>query len=218
LRPDVAYRLLQLHYDVRATKPELVDPRRDGDLDLLPFLDVPRTLPRGSGDTRRAALRPSVPAPVLVPLGCPSLPNRDADANASPPRRAPRSIVRIYAHGSKDRAKDASPRACDDLSCLRGCVRMVAHADGVPLLGALRTSAVIGAPAPREDTRERRRTDLGQRSDDAPRRAPPSSGPGCLSPSRTRRKVNAKGLLPPAFAPALSLTPPTLAALRGRCS
>jgi hypothetical protein len=76
-------------YDVRATKPGLFDPRRDGDLGLLPFLDVPRPLPCGSGGTRRAALRPPVPAPVLVPLGCPSLPNRDADSNAPPPRLAP---------------------------------------------------------------------------------------------------------------------------------
>jgi len=29
-----------------------------------------------------------------------------------------------------------------------GCIRLVAHADGVPLLGVLRTSAVIGAPSP----------------------------------------------------------------------
>jgi hypothetical protein len=57
-----------------------------------------------------------------------------------------RSIVRINVHGSKDRAKDASPGACDDLSCLRRVHALLcAHADGVPLLGVLRTSAVIGA-------------------------------------------------------------------------
>jgi hypothetical protein len=43
-RPDVAYRLLQLRFDVRATKPELFDPRRDGGLDLLPFLSAPHAL------------------------------------------------------------------------------------------------------------------------------------------------------------------------------
>jgi hypothetical protein len=83
------------------------------------FLTVSRPLPCGSGDTWRAALRPFDPAPVLVPLGCPSLPNRDAESNAPPPKLSPQSIVRIYVHGSKDRAKDASPSACDDLSCLR---------------------------------------------------------------------------------------------------
>lgn len=51
----------------------------------LLFFDVSRPLPCGIGDTRRAAQRPSVPAPVLVPLGCPSLPNRDAVSNAPPP-------------------------------------------------------------------------------------------------------------------------------------
>jgi len=45
---------------------------------------------------------------------------------AAMPPRAPhlrglrrRSIVRINVHGSKDRAKDASRGACDDVSCLR---------------------------------------------------------------------------------------------------
>jgi len=87
-------------------------------------------------------------------------------------------------HGSKDRVKDASPDVGDNLLCLRGCIRLVAYADDVPLLGALRTSAVIGAFPPREDTRDSERTDLGPHSDDAPRRAPPSKRPGCLHPSR----------------------------------
>jgi hypothetical protein len=76
-------------FDVRATKPELFSPRRDGGLNLLPFLLVSRPLPCGSGDPWRAALRPLVPTPVLVPPGCPGLPNRDVDSNAPPPRLAP---------------------------------------------------------------------------------------------------------------------------------
>jgi len=52
------------------------------------FFDVPRPLPCGSGDTRRAALRPVVKTPVLVPLAYASLPNRDAFVSASPPHRA----------------------------------------------------------------------------------------------------------------------------------
>jgi hypothetical protein len=62
-------------HDVRAPTGAL-DPRRDGGLDLLPFLDVPRPLPRGSGDTRRAAQRPNVqPQCWFLPLAwvCPTV-------------------------------------------------------------------------------------------------------------------------------------------------
>jgi hypothetical protein len=67
----------------------LHDPRRDGDLDLLPFLDVSRPLPCGSGDTRRAALRPVPKTPVLVPPAFTGLPSRDASVAAPPPKLAP---------------------------------------------------------------------------------------------------------------------------------
>jgi hypothetical protein len=173
---------------------------------------VSRPLPCGIGDTRRAALRPFVPTPVLVPLGYPSLPNRDAESNAPPPKLSPRSIVRIYVHGSKDRAKDASPSACDDLSCLRWVhtlrARMLTSfpssaAFGHPLSSARLLAAGIPLLA--------RRTDLGLRSDDPPRRVPPFRRPGCLSPPRHAKEcLVAERLLSPAFAPALSLTPPTL--------
>jgi hypothetical protein len=46
--------------------------------------------------------------------------------------------------GSKDRAKDASSSHAQRL-CGAPCMHFVAHADDVPLLGVLRTSAVIGA-------------------------------------------------------------------------
>jgi hypothetical protein len=55
------------------------------------------------------------------------------------------------------------------------------------------SSAVFGHPLSSahlravEDATTRSWTDRGLRSDDAPRRAPPSREPGCLSPSRTRR-------------------------------
>jgi len=103
----------------------------------------------GSGDTRRAALRPSAETPVPVPPACTGLPDRDVPSNASPPKLAPRSIVRIDVHGSKDRAKDAVPFAHATISrACAGCVRLVAHADGVPLLSYLRTSVVADlAPA-----------------------------------------------------------------------
>jgi len=98
------------------------------------------------------------------------------------------------------------------------------------MLTAFPSSASFGHPLSsarllsREDTHERRRTDLGPRSDDSPRRVPPSRRPGCLSPPRhAKDSLCAEGLLPPAFAPALPLTPPTLAprygdsALDGHC-
>jgi len=68
----------------------------------------------------------------------------------------PRSIVRIDVHGSEDRAKDASPCACDDLSCLRRV-----HAHRSRMLTAFPSSASSGHPLssarllPREDTRGR---------------------------------------------------------------
>jgi len=73
------------------------------------FFSASRPLPCGSGETWRAALRPSAATPVPVPPACAGLPDRDAASAAPPPRLAPRSIVRIDVHGSKDRVKDASP-------------------------------------------------------------------------------------------------------------
>jgi len=52
-----------------------------------------------------------------------------------------RSIVRIDVHGPEDRAKDASPGACDDLSCLR---RVHAHRARMPT--AFPSSASSGHP------------------------------------------------------------------------
>jgi hypothetical protein len=97
----------------------------------------------------------------------------------------PRSIVRIDVHGSKDRAKDAS-RA----RMRRSLVPAAGACALWRMLTAFPSSAPFGHPLssarhpPREDTRCGRRTDLGPRSDDAPRRAPPSRRPGCLRPSR----------------------------------
>jgi hypothetical protein len=45
------------------------NPRRDGHRDALPFLFLPRPLPCGSGDRRRAAHRSFAKAPVPVPPG-----------------------------------------------------------------------------------------------------------------------------------------------------
>ena len=130
--------------------------RRDGDLDLLPFLSHHASL--SSGDERRAALSRSFEStPVLVLSGCPDLPNRDANSIAPPSRLAPRCIARINVYRSKDRAKDASSishmQQTFDL-CVRGVRALCgARVTNVPLLGGLRTSAVIGSLSPREDTR-----------------------------------------------------------------
>jgi len=149
---------------------------------------------------------------VLVPPGYPSLPNRDARSNAPPPRLAPaehsedrRARVEGPSEGRVPWAHATISRACV------GCVRFVAHADGVPLLGVLRTSAVIGA-----------RSALGgypRQSADRPRpsfRRRPAKGAAFQKTrmpftATTREGIRcAEGSLPPAFAPALPLTPPTL--------
>jgi hypothetical protein len=87
--------------------------------------------------------------------------------------------------------------------------------DGVPLLGALRTSAVVGAAPSREETR----------ASDGPTEASIPTPPreerrlpedrDAFHRHATRRSRFAEGLLPPAFAPALSLTPPTRCPLVG---
>jgi hypothetical protein len=109
---------------------------------------VSRPLPCGSGDTRRAALRPPVRPQcwfLLLAQICPTVmpeqsPHHDDAFGAA-------CVVRIDAHGSKDRAKDASAERMR-----RSLVRASVHTlgrmrDVVPLLGVLRTSAVIGAPS-----------------------------------------------------------------------
>jgi hypothetical protein len=116
-------------------------------------------------------------------------------------------------HGSKDRAKDASPESHATISraCV-GCIRFVAHADDVPLLGDLldirchrRVILQRGIPLPNDGPTE---TFV---------RTAPREG-YCLPENQNafhrydtrRNRFAAKGLLPPAFVPALSLTPPTL--------
>jgi len=97
----------------------------------------------------------------------------------------------------------------------RACVRCLRlkwrRPTAFPSWAYLRTPAVTGALDHRGGSRDnRRRADLGLRSDNAPRRELPSGRPGCLVPSRHAKEMNAERLLPPAFAPALPLTPPTL--------
>jgi hypothetical protein len=202
-------------YDVRATKPGLFDPRRDGDLDLLPFLtchaaSLARAVTRGEP----RSVRPFEPRCrfLLLAQVCPT-----AMSTRTPHLRAcARSIVRIDVHGSPDRVKDASPGACDDESCsASGACAWFAHADGVPLLGNRWTSAVTGAPIspgryPRRPT-DRPRPSFRQRP--AKSATFPKTGMPFTATTREGFAQRPKGLLPPAFAPALSLTPPTLCPL-----
>jgi len=148
---------------------------------------------------------------VKVPLGYPSLPNRDARANAPPPKLAPAE------HSEDLRARVEGPSEGRVPGRMR---RSLVPASGACALSRMQTafpsSASSGHPLssarvlPREDTHDSERTDLGPRSNDAPRREPPSRRPGCLSPPRHAKEYScAERLLPPAFAPALPLTPPT---------
>ena len=129
------------YYDVRATKPELVSPRRDGDLDLLPVLTCHAISLCGSGDTRRAARRPEAVTPVLVPLGCPSLPNRDASAAAPPPRLAPAE------HSEDRRARVEGPSEGRVPGRLRRSLVLAAGAcASMRMLTAFPSSAPFGHP------------------------------------------------------------------------
>jgi hypothetical protein len=79
------------------------DPRRDGDLDLLPFLrrTTPSTCAESGG--RRAALRPPLPTPVRGALACARFPKPDAESSASPPGLAPAE------HSEDQRARVEEP-------------------------------------------------------------------------------------------------------------
>lgn len=92
------------------------------------------------------------------------------------------------------------------------CIRFVAHADAVPLLGHHRTPFVPGVSVGMGGSPYRlSTTGLGPCSNDAPRRAPPSPGPGCLSTVTCFTAEAARRLLVSAFARVgLPLTPPPL--------
>jgi hypothetical protein len=83
--------------------PGSFDPRRDGDLDLLPFLRRATPSTCIESDTRRAALRPPNSTPVLVPLTCVSLPNRDAKIVC------PTSEACAAEHSEDQRARASGP-------------------------------------------------------------------------------------------------------------
>jgi len=92
-------------------------PRRDGGLDLLPFLthhalSLAEAVMRGEPRCARPA-QPRCRFLLLAQVCPTAIPDRTPHL----PTFCGGSLVRIDAHGSKDRAKDASPRCDDDLSC-----------------------------------------------------------------------------------------------------
>jgi hypothetical protein len=99
--------------------PGSFDPRRDGDLDLLPFLRRITPSACTESDTWRAALRPSVPTPVLVPLARASLPNRDAESNAPPPRFDPAEHSEDQRARAEEPSEGRVPLRMHGFSCLR---------------------------------------------------------------------------------------------------
>jgi hypothetical protein len=107
-------------YDVRATKPyDSRCPRRDDGLDHLPFLTQHAfSLARAvlSGEPRDVRLEnPGAGSSHLRRVAQP----RCLQERPATPGFTRRCIARINVHGSKDRVKDASRGACDDVSCLR---------------------------------------------------------------------------------------------------
>ena len=109
-------------YDVRTKDPGLPFPRRDGGHDHLPFLTHharPLRVAPKSGDTRRAALRPSDRDPGAGSSWLPRFARPRYRTDRDTYRRFTITFVRLRAessvpidvHGSLDRAKDVSSSA-----------------------------------------------------------------------------------------------------------
>jgi hypothetical protein len=115
-------------------------------------------------------------------------------------------------HGSKDRAKDASPGACDDHSCVRRVHALRAHArprspPRRPPDIRCRRRAIARGRNPRE------RTDQ-PRSSFRRRPAKSDAFPTTRMPFTVATRENDEGDDPSCLAPALPLTPPALTRVR----
>jgi hypothetical protein len=177
------------------------DPRRDGHLDALPFLPLPRPLPCGSGDRWRAAHRPSASTPVPVPPGfhqvCPTaIPIRTRHLRELP-RRSTSGDQRARVRGPSNGrvfcryVRGTFPCFSSPVHALRRV-----HADVVPVLGNLWTSAVVSASPRGEEPVLVAGPNLGLRSDADPRRSTPSRRPGCLPPLRPHQAFDRR-IAPP---------------------
>jgi len=114
-------------------------------------------------------------------------------------------------HGSKDRAKDASP-----VRLRRSLVRVMGACALWRMRTAFPSSATFGHPL--SPARHHAAEEPLHKNGPAEILVPTTPREGCCLPEDrdafdrhdTRRNECAERLLPPAFAPALSLTPPTL--------
>jgi hypothetical protein len=195
--------------DVRATKPELSFPRRDGGHDHLPFLTrharpsrallalIREAVTRGEPRMRPVDRDPAAGSSCLRRFARPRYLDRRATLIRKLSfglRRAVLrvSLVTIDVHGSLDRAKDVS----SSMKALvrrhhEECVRL-AHADDVPLLilpedtRCRRCERLHG-----NEPHTRERTDQDSRCSGNPRRLPASRESGCLPPlqPRTRERI-----------------------------
>jgi hypothetical protein len=140
LGPNVACRLLQLHYDVRALARAL-DSSQGRRPQPPSFSDVPRCLPCGSGE-HAASRAPSAKRDPGAGSSCfhrfsrPRCPAERATGTACAAR-----VVAIDVHGSLDRAKDASP-----IERCMIALRWV-HTPFTRMLTAFPSSAPRGHPA-----------------------------------------------------------------------
>jgi len=123
-------------------------------------------------------------------------------------RELPReSSVPIDVHGSLDRAKDVSSSAFAFVNRFLGASRESAHAlrtlTTFPSSFFQRTPVVAGAiECMGTSPAHSRRTDLGSRSSDSPRRLPASREPGCLPPLQRRARERIAPLRFPCRPPA----------------
>jgi hypothetical protein len=140
------------------------NPRRDGHRDALPFLYLPRPLPCGSGDRRRAAQRPLIQTPVPVPPG-----SHQVFPTAIPaPARHLRGLLRRSTSGDQ-RARVRGPSEGRVICRTREARFRVSRARCIHFEECMRTSFPSSAPSghplspvrsPRgEETRSRRRTE-----------------------------------------------------------
>ena len=123
---------------------------------------------------------------MLVSPTCVGLPNRDAASNAPP-----LSGLLRWVHSEDRQARIEGPsEGRVPWPHARSLVRAMGACALWRMPTSFPSSATFGHPLSSarllatEDTATCGRTDRGPRSDDAPRRAPPSRRPGCLSPSR----------------------------------
>lgn len=161
---------------------------------MTPFLFfyLPRPLPCGSGDRRRAAHRPFVSTPVPVPPGF-----HQVFPTAIPTRtRHLRGLLRRSCSGDRH-ARVRGPREGRVICRTREARFRVSRVRCMHFEECMRTSfpssASSGHPLSPVRYREGRRPvpDAGPnqdpRSDGDPRRTPPSRRPGCLPPLRAAR-------------------------------